>query len=225
MCMHAKNARYQKRTLQIPRNCTEQIDNDLEQCRLDDRLEASGYDLLFIASTKQGVYPSRVHSNIHSNNHYLNMQFFSDTLNGEILKIFAEDKLPIRLAQRSTPLQLFFRQKPNENFQCTDNTCVLRSSLCHQPRVIYNNTCPSCSKFYYGSTMRRLHTRYKEHHFTDKKSSIYKHKLICKKNFNSVVIKKSSTLQRLRFEEAFLIRKDKPPLNGRDETACINLLL
>ena len=80
----------------------------------------------------------------------------------------------------------------------------------------------------FGSTIRFLHDRIKEH-LSQLASSVFKHLNNCQNNvkdaINMTIIAKDTDPVNLRLKEAVYIKKEKPQLNSREERNEVTDLL
>ena len=189
----------------------------------------SGYDEKIIESTRRKFEQkvakiNTIHRRI-PKVHYLKLPFISDKVNHAIHKAIKKYDLPIKLAQRSNTLINFFDTQNKYREKCTVGSCLMRSDICSSVSEVYQLQWPGCTKRYVGSTMRQAHFRFNEHHKYDKKSSVFKHYMVCKKIFKHKTLIISESLQKLIFDEARFIKLLKPELNCKEELSILNLII
>ena len=96
--------------------------------------------------------------------------------------------------------------------------------------VVYKFVCAGCGACYIGETNRHLSVRMDEHLRTDKNSHIYKHNennVLCglaNDNSSFQVLDSAQTKQKLRFKEAWYIKRDNPSLNRQVHSLKLNLM-
>ena len=130
----------------------------------------------------------------------------------------------MRIYRRSNTLRQRF-QKQRSVSKCNKAKCPIGNpTLCNRRKVVYNTKCTKCHQSYIGSTIRALHTRASEHE-SDPKSSVYKHRQICKAHFEYNVLVKATDITKLRFLEAIYIKNNKPQINSKEESNELNHLI
>jgi len=77
---------------------------------------------------------------------------------------------------------------------------------------------------YINSTIRKLHTRVKEH-TTSKSNSVCRHTQICQGDLSTTILGKGRDLVEMRQKEALLINVKKSNINTKEERECIKYLI
>ena len=142
-------------------------------------------------------------------------------------------KLPIQLIYRPPPTlrDLLVSSRPYEN-QCLSNTCSYctdGSYICGLRNTVYKLTCIGCGEFYIGESRRSLRERLNEHARAFKTSQSYpngafskhrtlRHAMEAAPRLHVEILHKNigNTAER-KIREALEIRKQKPPINGKEE--------
>ena len=154
---------------------------------------------------------------------YLSIPFLGDIIDRKIRTIFKEIGLPVRLAHKARNLRhALNRTSPTV---CTLPGCPINNPLlCNVKFCVYKSLCAGCGHFYYGSSIRPLHVRAKEH-LTSSTSSVFNHKTKCKNPFTFSILSRNADIVKLRAIEAILIRRDAPELNSQIEKRANSELL
>ena len=145
---------------------------------------------------------------------YLNLPYFNDATNNKIKRIFQAANLNIRIYHKTFSLRQAL--KKSHKPICDINNCQIHSNICHTTYCIYSAECNLCKATYIGSTIRKLHIRWKEH-ISNNSSAIYKHNQSCTGTFAVSIAAKSNNTVDLRIKEGLLIRSMKPSLNSKEE--------
>ena len=144
--------------------------------------------------------------------------FISDIINSQILKIFIQSNLNVRLCHKGFSLRNALNSKKPISTTCTMIGCPINDTLtCLSRNVVYKIKCSICGNEYIGSTIRTLHTRIKEH-LTISSSSVFKHLQHCQTHSISThILAKDRDTLNLRLKEAIFIRKFRPTINSKAE--------
>ena len=160
---------------------------------------------------------------------YLKMPFIDDATNRKLRKLFLNEGLDIRLAQRTTTLRSILQYK-NNDASCSRKHCVMQAvgccNFCLKRSVVYQINCGNCRKTYIGSTIRYLHDRVREH-LTSTYSSVYKHLFTCQdgeRNISVDILRFVSDPVDLRIAEAILIKTHKPSMNSKEEISELDYI-
>lgn len=147
---------------------------------------------------------------------FLKMPYISDQLNRNINKVLQQNDLPVRMYHKTRTLRDVLRKK-EEADECKLKNCPVNDyKLCHVSNCVYQMKCDSCDELYIGSTIRPLHIRVREH-INSSGSSVFKHKLTCKSNFQTEILSRERQMTSLRILEAIEIKKRQPSINSRQE--------
>ncbi len=146
---------------------------------------------------------------------YFEFPFINDEVHYKVKRIFQSSNLPIRIYTKSRTIRSALQPK-RDPIQCNARQCQMSNELCLRKNCVYSMTCEKCREQYIGSSVRPLHHRVREH-LNGTKSSVHKHGLVCKANFEVKVMANDKNVNRLRFKEAILIRDQRPQINSKQE--------
>ena len=151
---------------------------------------------------------------------YFEFPFINDRTHHAVKRIFRASNLPVRVYSKNRTLRNVLQSK-RVSKGCHLRNCPMSNDLCLRKNTVYDMQCQKCQHRYIGSTIRPLHVRVKEH-FETPSSSVHKHRSVCGAGFNISILASDPHINRLRFKEAIIIRRDHPSINSKQE--CEELL-
>ena len=147
---------------------------------------------------------------------YFEFPYVNEAVHQAVKRVFRTAQLPVRIYCRNSNLRSLLRRK-NNNVQCSMPGCSVQSALCEKKNCVYSMRCAACQSEYIGSTKRVLHKRIKEH-LNSPGSSVYRHRAMCKSDFEISIVTTDSITNRLRIKEAITIRERNPTINSKSES-------
>jgi hypothetical protein len=191
----------------------------LNNQKFDSLLRINGYPSNFINRTYSTEH-NRIDNNQPTEWFYVKIPFINDRINGGLLSIFKQEKLPVRFYHANASLRNLLKKRISSTVLCS---CPF-NNVCSRQNVIYEMTCRVCSSIYIGSTIRTLHVRLNEH-LTNMNSSVYRHLRVCQNQNpqltdNRLMVKVLAFDRdaiNLRIKEAIFIKKKQPQINSREE--------
>jgi hypothetical protein len=194
----------------------------------DNLLHENGYPPNIIRNSYATRSPPR--QNIPLDYFYIKIPFVNDTINWKLKSIFRSEDIPVRFYHTNKSLRSLLSKKRNPSV-CTLTACPMKNSgLCNYQNVIYEVLCKTCHKIYIGSTIRSLHTRFREH-TQSVNSSIFKHLQVCppyrsiQEKLHIRILAKESDNINIRIKEAIFIKEKRPKLNSKEELSELQMLL
>ena len=157
---------------------------------------------------------------------YLNIPFYSDTINNKIRKAFHREGVKVNLSHKTASLSSALHQKQTNTRSCNKKNCTLNDDRCFKKNIVYKISSSKCSEVYICTTIRDLHQHLHEH-FNNENSSIFKHMMTCgstPQGMEVSIIDHERLKGYLRIREAFHIQKQKPQINSKEEST-IDLIL
>lgn len=152
------------------------------------------------------------------------MPFVSDSVNGQLRRLFQRAGVRVILTHRGRSLKSSLQKNVRQQRECKIPNCTTPRHLCHRRNVVYKVECLSCKAQYIGMTTRWLHIRIREH-MTRESSPVKQHAVRCNSQWAvTVMATAGGSVANLQMTEALLIRQHNPSLNNRFEIASLKLL-
>ena len=216
-----KESAIRNETKRICERSTRNCDGEKDLCEFKRILKLNGYSNKFIQNNTK----LRGHNKPRENNRptfYISLPYISDSIERKIKNIFRKENINIRVHRRPRTLRRLLQTRGPQQL-CDIKNCPLRSTICLRKMVVYEIKC-SCGASYIGSTIRHLHTRFREHLRTPT-SAIFKHRVTCQGLLTTSILCNAKDAVDLRLKEAIQISLSNPTLNDREERRDICSLI